>query len=71
MLRLAMMHILQLALFLIPPALNIQYRYTDNLYLPALLGIGLAYGVTILLPDLTSGWRRKSGPGRNQHGIHE
>lgn len=57
------MYVIQLLLFLIPPGLNIEYPYTDNMYLPAMLGFGLAYGVTVILPDfgrqLARFWRRK------------
>ena len=50
-----LIRLLQLVLFAIPPTINGYYPFTPNGLIPSVMGLGLAYFVTVVLPD----WLRR------------
>jgi hypothetical protein len=53
---------LQFAIFAAVLFSNVHWRWTENMYLPALMGVGLAWGVTVAplwLREKVRAWNEK------------
>lgn len=71
-----MWKLFQLAIFVAVVGSNIEWNWTPNGYLAALIGVGLAYVLTVALTSLgsaLSSWRQRlnlrTGEKRTGHGL--
>lgn len=60
------MFLLQSVVMFLVVASNVQFHWTPNPYIPALIGVGLAYGLTLLLNG-AQGWIGRNKQAKRLH----